>query len=207
MKVNIERGVRRLILVLSLLVGFGTAAVSASSLLDRWERDRRSHLQNEQTYENIKLFWRVWDANCWDTGQRETLRALLADHGMKFTSDGGTFTLYQDDVLPGIDGTINLPPGRGLEGLPPAVVAAIQKAREQGLWDALWRGAETDTFWTRRPPSQLLGASIFFGLLLGTVPFTVVWLSFFVFRWIACGFAGGKAPAQRGAGSGEGANP
>jgi hypothetical protein len=205
---NVQRGAKRITLVVSVMAGLGTWVHSSTALFDHWYWEREQYLAYREKYENIKWFWETWDADAWTRdgnrmAKNDVLHALLDSpwRGMPFTRgdifdqinpEPGSrtdFTLSGCDVMPGIDATmLDLPAA--------ALPEAVQKAREKGLWKALANCRSEETFWTKRIQLQLLVFSIVFGLLPSTGAFIVVWLLFFLFRWISRGFvtAAGQAP-------------
>ncbi len=109
--------------------------------------------------------------------------------GMTFTTDTRDFTLRGSEVLPGMNAaTFDLP----VAGL----ATALQKARRDGRWNALFDYVWAGTFWTKRTRPQLLAFSITGGFVVGLGAFIALWLLFILLRWIGRGFFAttGRAP-------------
>jgi hypothetical protein len=193
---NLERGAKRITLVVSMAVGLVAGVYSSISLFDYWYWEREQYLSYERKYENIKWFWKTWDADAWTRDgnkvtKNDVLHTLLDSpwRGIPFTHDdisdrpnvesgsATEFTLYGRDVVPGMNpAMLNLPAA--------ALGEAVQKARKDGLW-AAYRNCSTGAY--SRP--QFLTFSIIGGFSIGLGAFIAVWLSFFLLRWIGRGFS------------------
>jgi hypothetical protein len=211
---NLQRGVKRVTLVVSLVAGLGAWAHCAGAFFDDscWEREQ--YLAYKEQYENVKWFWETWDVDGWTRdGNRMTkndvLRALLDPpwRGVLFTRgnirdqinpEAGSlieFTLFARDVVPGMDAAI-------LDLPAVALAEAIGKAREEGLSKRFWPWIEAETFWTKRTRPQLVALSAVVDLPIGIGAFITVWLVFFLMRWIVGGFCTTTALAPAGVESG-----
>lgn len=199
---NVERGVKRITLVVSMVVGLGAWIYSSISLFEYWYWEREQYLSYEKKYEDIKWFWETWDADAWTRdGNKMTrddvLYALLdspwramcfvrqIDPELDFRTE---VLLSGHDVLPGTNAS--------MLQLPTAAFAeAVQKARKDGLW-AAYGNCSTGAY--SRP--QFLAFSIIGGFSIGLGAFVAVWLSFFLLRWIGRGFSPTiYAPSEKGA--------
>jgi hypothetical protein len=185
---NLERGVRRITLVVSVVTGLGAWVLSSQTLYDHWCWERQQYLAYKEKHENIDLFWKTWDANGWalygyDINKNGVLRMLaeVPYRGMTFTTDATDFTLHGYEVLPGMNAAKFDLPATGL-------ATALQKARRDGRWNALFDYVGAETFWTKRTRTQLLAFSVVGGLAIGSATFATVWLLFFLLRWIGRGF-------------------
>lgn len=191
---NMQRGTKRITLVVSVLAGLGVWVSFSKACLDDWHYEREQYLRYCDKHENLKWFWEAWDADGWTAdgntmSKNDVLRYLLEipSFHRRFTRanvepDSSTeILLSASEVLPGMD--------LAMVDLPPVALAdAVQEAREEGLSTAGFNRWREETFWTRRTDLQLLALSVAFGFLPSTAAFLVVWLLFFLLRWIGRGF-------------------
>ncbi|MCK4753516.1 MAG: hypothetical protein KAS75_08710 [Planctomycetes bacterium] len=104
---NLKRGFRRAIFVLSLLIALITAVLAFVATYDTCDYNRRMYYEYKNDYENITMFWINWDTDGWDVGQRAVVRHLLNSRteygGAEFVFGDKTVTLHCWDVFPGIN--------------------------------------------------------------------------------------------------------
>jgi hypothetical protein len=195
---NLQRGAKRITLVVSVVAGLVAWVYSSIALFDHWYWEREQYLAYKEKYENLKWFWETWDADAWTRGgnsmtKNDVLRALLGLplYGMRFTRQIDPeldfriqFRLSGCDVLPGM----NL----AMLDLPAAALAeAVRKARVRGSNNARFDYVCAGTFWAKRTRPQLLLISVMSGSAIGSAASITIWVLFFLLRWIGCGFVTG----------------
>lgn len=101
---NLKRGFRRIIFVLSLLASLTSAVLCFFAVLDTWDSERVAYDNSINDHENIVAFWRIWDQDGWVAGKKEIVGELLDNGWVRFNVDDNKVAcLYTNKVFPGID--------------------------------------------------------------------------------------------------------
>ncbi|MHC4087466.1 MAG: hypothetical protein ACYSWZ_10595 [Planctomycetota bacterium] len=168
-----ERGFRIITYLVSIIFGLVVFLFCIVLLIDnfKYEQAQYNNLKNE--YDNIVYFWKVWDAN--EDRRRHTIQSLLDSD--KYTSvplrndNGQTVYLKADKVFPGVHKDMLDMSSFDLDVKAKAArIKAIQKAGKKVVKPVI-----VDWFL-----ALSLGA--------GAIGISLIWLLFFIIRWIVRGF-------------------
>jgi len=186
---NIERGVRRIALILSLVAGIGAWYSVSREKFDRWDvmcYHRQDYLAKKKI---IEFLWGVWDSGGFEEDQgrkinkREVIEHLLTDWSRnEFEIEGKRVWISASDFFPGVS-------ERMLSMTPAQLDVVAQAAKVDACFIAEPESSLVN--WSR---PVLMGLGIACGLPSGLGGFLGVWLSFFLLRWIGRGFV--AAPGQ-----------
>jgi hypothetical protein len=206
---NLERGFRRIVLLLSIIAGLSIGSFEAYKCYEDhlfYLSSCKEHYQTEaRRLDDILWFWSVWDCNGWSGGKRVVLKDLLDPEYSKecFVRDcngwrcpGGierylpiklvaknvSFTRF--DVFPGLDySVVNLPPDILDKTAQQAKNEAIDTIRRELLSSEkkLERVEKINTY-------QIVTNSLITSLSFGILAFISIWAMFFLVRWLILGF-------------------
>lgn len=189
----VERGFRRITLLLSIVVGLGIWLVSSFIIFTILENERFQYNNHVEDYDNIVYFWSVWDANGWSGGNRNIIRHLLNSKndysGASFKRVGKTIHLMPHQVFPGIDESM-------LDIELDLLDWKVQTAKVKAFKNA----QENIQIYARlgsRKFSEIVGISIAVGLPIGIIGFVVIWVIFFLLRWLVRGFCSDKDETRK----------
>ncbi len=180
---NIERGFKRIALILSLVVGIGAWYSVSREKFDYWDvmrYQRQDYLAKKKIIESL---WGVWDRGGFEGGQgkkmsqRDVVEHLLTDWSRnEFEVEKKWIWISASEFFPGVS-------QRMLSMTPAQLEAAAQAAKVDACFIA-----DPESPLANRSRPMLMGLSIAFGIPAGTGGFVGVWLSFVLLRWIGCGF-------------------
>jgi hypothetical protein len=181
---KLERGCRRITLVLSVVIGLWAWLLCFVLISDGWDYECRRYSMYKDDYENITYFWDVWDANGWSRGKRSVVKNFLESKSRKssapFEIRGETVYLDADDVFPGIYmDMLDLP----LDSLDEKAKTAKEKA-----YKTIEKNIKSHELWGNKRLSEIICLSILASLPAGLIGFLAVWFFFFLLRWLVRGF-------------------
>jgi len=183
---NVERGFRRITLLLSIVVGLGIWLISSFIIFSVWEDEHLQYNKCEEDYDNIQWFWSVWDANGWDVGNRSVIQHLLDSKDAyklaPFKKRDETIYLKPEQVFPGIKKSV-------LENPPDFLNWTAQNSKSKALKEAREK-VRRHRKWGNKKISEMIALSVVTGLPIGAAGFIVIWLIFFLLRWLVRGFCG-----------------
>lgn len=180
---NVERGLKRIALILSLVAGIGVWYSVSHEKFDYWDTIRYQRQDYVAKKKIVEFMWGVWDGDGFEGGEgrkmskREVIEHLLTDWShSEFEVEGKSVWIRASDFFPGVSEQM-------LSMTPPQLDAAAQAAKVDACFIA---DPESPLANSSRP--VLVGLSIACGLPVGVGGFLGVWLLFFLLRWIGRGF-------------------
>jgi len=181
---NLERGFKRITLVLSIVIGLGTWFLCFVFICDSWDRERSIYSRYKKDYDNISYFWEVWDANGWSGGKRSIVQHFLDSkdyyYFAPFEIGGETVYLNGRAVFPGINrDMLDL----RLDSLDEKAKTAKEKALKIAKNDL-----ERHELWGNKELPEIVSLSILAALPAGVMVFLIVWFFFLLLRWLIRGF-------------------
>jgi len=190
---RIERGFRRITLFISIVVGLAAGFLCYSLQYSDIQSRRFQYNRYKEDYENIAYFWRIWDANGWAAGHKGIVRYLEKNpYSASFKLlDGKTIYLNTQDVFPGVDKFTSLLPLDEDEiekKVQNAKLIAIQRARNN---------FEKHKHWGDNTPPMVVAKMLASASFVGFVGFSIIWLLFFLTRWLVLGFFGETDKSNR----------
>lgn len=179
---KLERGFRRITLILSILVGVGACFLCFVFIFESWDYERWRYDNYKDDYDNITYFWTVWDANGWDGGKRSVVQHFLdsEDNYASFDIRGEKVNLNTYDVFPGI--------GKEMLDLPLDALDQNAKTAKEKALKKIENNLKAHERWGNKTMPETISLSILASLPAGAIGFLVVWFLFFVLRWLIRGF-------------------
>lgn len=179
---NVERGFRRVTLIVSVVVGIGAWHSIAFEVFDRWEALRSEYEGRVAKADIATRFWSRWgrdgfvDVEGRTITKRDAIRLLLTHYTVSWFDCGKGIWISASDVFPGVnEETLSLPPD--------TLEEVAQAARTNACFVA-----DPENPLAKRSRSLLVVLSIACGIPAGTGAFVGTWLLFFLMRWIGRGF-------------------
>jgi hypothetical protein len=181
---NLERGFRRITLVLGIVVGLGAWLLCFAFIFPSWENERSRYSSYKDDYDNIIYFWTVWDANGWSGGKRSVVQHFLDSHNYApFEIRHESVYLNAEDVFPDIHrDMLNLP----LDSLDKKAKTAKEKA-----FKTIQNKIKSHERWGNKTLAEIICLSILAALPAAVIGFLLVWFLFLVLRWLVRGFSTG----------------
>jgi hypothetical protein len=179
---NVEHGFRRITLLVSIIIGLAVALLCFVLIGEEVVYERELYNDYKEDSENIVYFWRIWDANGWVAGHKGIVRYLkINPYSALFElRDGKTISLNPQDVFPGLDKLTILSPLDEIEKeAQNAKIIAIQRAKNN---------IEKYAYWGEKKLFGIVLFGVGIALLVGVIGFSLVWLLFFLIRWLVLGF-------------------
>jgi hypothetical protein len=168
-----ERGFRIITYLVSLIFGLMVFLFCLVLLIDHFQNEQAQYNNLKNEYDNIVYFWKVWDAN--EGLHHHAIQSLLdsdKDTGVPLRNNNGQIVyLKADKVFPGVHKDMLDMSSFDLDvKAKDARIKAIQKAGKKVVKPVI-----VDWFL-----ALSLGA--------GAIGISLIWLLFFIIRWVVRGF-------------------
>jgi len=182
---NLERGFKRIVLLLSIIAGIGVSIFWGYNKFSDMMAERYSYLDSCKSLENVRWFWSVWDSNGWrkKVVVKHLLDADTITYPLRrkaiFKRDGNEVDFYSFEVFPGLDESV-------LDMPPDLLDKTAQQAKSQALANANDPLKGYKQHWNKNF-FQIITITIVVGLFFGILAFAFVWIVFFLIRWPVLG--------------------
>lgn len=196
---NKERGIRRIILLVSIIVGLGVGFFLCFVVWGELDYGNQYYYEQDENFSNIMSFWFIWKEDGWD--KKNVMKYLLTKdkwnktfhYPKQFEISGKTVYLSPSDVFPGIN-----------ENYASLLLEDLEKKAEVACREAVEVAKKKRDNSKYTPmPLIILYCSIS-GLAGGAVSFVLVWLVyyilFYLLKWLALGFADNEATGNKESG-------
>jgi hypothetical protein len=194
---NVKRGFRRIIFILSTIVAALTAFFCFFTVFNTLVAQQNAYNYSSEEYKNITEFWRVWDQDGWSSGKYQVIRSLLDETseyvGTSFYLNGKQIKTSPQDIFPGVNRAMVY---ISISELNKEAQVAKQKAIEN-----ITNKVKSYEYWGTKSRNELILVSVAAALAGVVLGYAGAWVIFWFgglavcrfFAWMAHGFNEGAS--------------